>query len=113
MPRSGGLLHWLYPGQHLSAAVAYHRELWASTNAARYFLILLAFPIIGLILGGSGSSWAHNVLDSGDPGSPPGGGGPPDLEPAPDPPAGGQASLPDGTRQAPRGAPRHRALSRI
>ena len=89
MPRSGGLLRWLYPGQHLSAAVAYNRELWASMNAQEYFLILLFFPIIGLILGAAGSSWAY-VRGSGDPGSPPGGGGPPGLEPAPDPPGGGR-----------------------
>jgi len=42
-------LRWLYSGQHLSAAVAYNRELWASMNAQGYFLILLFFPIIGLI----------------------------------------------------------------
>jgi hypothetical protein len=87
MPRSGGLLRWLYSGQYLPAAVAYNRELTASTNAAGYFLILLAFPIIGLILGAWGSSWAH-IRGSGDPGSPPGGGGPPGLEPAEDPPGG-------------------------
>ena len=106
----GGLLRWLYPGQHLSAAVAYNRELTASTNAKGYFLILLAFPIIGLILGAPASSWTH-ILPPGDPGSPPGGGGPPNLEPAPDPPGGGQASLPAGTRQVTHGAPRHGALS--
>ena len=59
MPRSGGLLHWLYPGQHLSAAVVRERELWASLNASGYFLILLAFPVIGLILGAPASSWTH------------------------------------------------------
>ena len=110
MLRSGWLLHWLYPGQHLSAAVAYNRELTASTNAGGYFLILLAFPIIGLILGAPASSWTH-ILPPGDPGSPPGGGGPPGLEPTPDPPGGGQASLPAGRRQALHGAPRHAALS--
>ena len=92
MPRSGGLLRWLYSGQHLSAAVAYNRELWASMNAQGYFLILLFFPIIGLILGAAASCWTV-VCGSGAPGSPPGGGGPPGLEPAPDPPGGGQASL--------------------
>ena len=109
MPRSGGLLRWLYSGQHLSAAVAHNRELWASMNAQGYFLILLFFPIIGLILGAAGSSWAF----ARGSGSPPGGGGPPGLEPTPDPPGGGQASLPAGTRQAPRGAPRQGALSRL
>jgi len=111
MPRASWLLHWLYPGQHLSAAVAYNRELTASSNAAGYFLMLLAFPIIGLIQGTLGSSWA---LDRGsrDSGSPPAGGGPPAPEPTGDPP-GGQASLPAGTRQAPRAAPRQGALNRI
>jgi hypothetical protein len=85
MPRSGGLLRWMYPDQHLSAAVADNRELTASANAAEYFLILLAFPIIGLMLGALGSSWG-----SGDPGSLPGGGCPLSLEPTPDPPAGGR-----------------------
>ena len=122
MPRAGWLLRWLYPGQHLLAAVARHRELMAGMNASGYGTlgygwILLAFPVIGLILGASGSSWVHNVT-SGDPDSPPGGGpgsgggGPPGPEPAPDPPGGGQASLPAGTRHAPRGAPRHGELSR-
>jgi hypothetical protein len=109
MPRSGGLLRWLYPGQHLSAAVAYNRELAASMNAAGYFLILLFFPVIGLNLGAWGSSWAF----ARGSGSPPGGGGPPGLGPAPDPPGGGQASLPAGMRQAPRDAPRQGALSRL
>ena len=51
MPRAGWLMRWLYPGQHLSAAVAYGRELTASMNASGYVLILLAFPIVGLVLG--------------------------------------------------------------
>jgi hypothetical protein len=65
-----------------------------------YGWILLAFPIIGLVLGVFGSAWANSVT-SGDPGSPPGGGGPLGLEPAPDPPGGGQASVPAGPRHAP------------
>jgi hypothetical protein len=88
MPRAGWLLRWLYPGQRLGAAVEYHRELAASMNVSGYATIgygwiLLAFPIIGLVLGVLGSAWANNVT-SGDPGSPPGGGGPPGLEPAQD-----------------------------
>ena len=74
------MLHWLYPGQHLSAAVVYHRALRASVGADGYGLMLLAFPVIGLILGAAGSSWAF-ARGSGDPGSPPGGGGPPGLGP--------------------------------
>ena len=111
MARSGWLLHWLYPGQHLSAAAAYGRELTAGMNASGYGQMLLLFPIVGLVMGAGGSAWAHN-LTSG-PGLPPGGGGPPGPEPTPDPPAGGQAGPPAGTRQAPHGAPRNRALSRI
>jgi hypothetical protein len=83
MPRSGGLLRWLYSGQHLSAAVAYDHELTAGANAAGYFLILLAFPIIGLMLGAGGAAWGH-IAASGDPGSPPGGSGPPGPGPAPE-----------------------------
>ena len=33
MPRAAWLRHWLYPGQHLLAAVAYSRELAASSSA--------------------------------------------------------------------------------
>jgi hypothetical protein len=51
MPRAGWLLRWLYPGQHLAAGTAYHRELVASANAPGYLLILVAFPIIGVIMG--------------------------------------------------------------
>jgi hypothetical protein len=36
MPRAGWALHWLYPGQHLLAAVAYHHELTASVRAGGY-----------------------------------------------------------------------------
>jgi len=89
MPRAGWVLHWLYPGQHLSAAAAYSRELTASVRA-KYGLILLAFPVIGLILG-----WASGACAAGEPAAPPGpppggGGGPggPPGHPAPDPPGG-------------------------
>jgi hypothetical protein len=51
MPRAGWLLRWLYPGQHLLAAVASNRELTASLNADNYGTILLVFPVIGLVLG--------------------------------------------------------------
>ena len=87
MTGSGWLLHWLYPGQHLSAAAAYGRELTASMNASGYGQMLLIFPVIGLVMGVFGSAWAHNIT-SGGPGSPPGGGGPPGPKPAPDPPGG-------------------------
>ena len=54
MPRASWLLRWLYPGQHVLAAVAYNRELMASANAAGYFLILLVFPVVGFVLGAVG-----------------------------------------------------------
>jgi len=85
MPRAGWLLRWLYPGRHLSAAVAYGRELTASANGSGYLLILLAFPVIGLALG------FVSGLPADQPGSPPGHSSPPrpprppDPEPAPDP----------------------------
>lgn len=82
MPRSGWLLSWLYPGQHLVAAVARGRELWASVRASGYFAILLTFPVIGLVMGlAAGGAVAQ-------PGPPSGGGGPPrppGHEPTPDP----------------------------
>jgi hypothetical protein len=85
MPRAGWVLHWLYPGQHLNAAVAYSRELAASVRA-RYGLILLAFPVIGLIMGLAGGGLA---APAAPPGPPPGGGPPgPPGHPAPDPPGG-------------------------
>ena len=85
MPRAGWLLSWLYPGQHLSAAVAYSRELTASVQAGGYGLVLLVFPVIGLALGLASSASANR------PGSPPDGAGPPgppDLRQAPDPSEG-------------------------
>jgi hypothetical protein len=69
MPRVSWLLHWLYLGQHLRAAVAYNRELTASANAVGYFLILLAFPIIGFAMGAWPASFSRQ------PGLPPGGDG--------------------------------------
>jgi len=86
MPRAGWVLHWLYPGQHLSAAVAYNDELTASVRAGHYGLILLAFPVIGLIMGLAGGGWRPPQHRP-----PAGGGGPPRPagdEPTPDPPGG-------------------------
>jgi hypothetical protein len=51
LPRAAWLQHWLYPGQHLAPAVAHSRELAASSSAGGYGLILLAFPVIGLLAG--------------------------------------------------------------
>ena len=85
MPRAGWVLHWLYPGQHLPAAVAHANELTASVRADGYGLILLVFPVIGLLMGLAGGGMALPV----SPGLPPGGGPPrPPGDPAPDPPGG-------------------------
>jgi hypothetical protein len=89
MPRAGWPLHWLYPGQHLPAAVAYTNELTASVRADGYGVILLAFPVIGLVMGLAGGGLAAPA-PAAPPGLPPGGGGPPRPpgHPAPDPPGG-------------------------
>jgi hypothetical protein len=68
------VLPWQYPGQHLSAAVAHNYEVTASVRAAGYGLILLAFPVIGLIMGLAGGGMA---APAPLPGPPPGGAGPP------------------------------------
>ena len=71
MPRAAWLRHWLYPGQHLLAAAVHGRELAASNGGGAYGLILIAFPVIGLLLGVFSSAAA---IESSGP--PPGGGGP-------------------------------------
>jgi heme/copper-type cytochrome/quinol oxidase subunit 2 len=87
MSRAGWVLHWLYPGQHLPAAVSYAHELAASVRADNYGMILLVFPVIGLLMGLAGGGLAAPAALA-DP--PPGGGGPPRPpgHPAPDPPGG-------------------------
>jgi hypothetical protein len=87
MPRAGWVLHWLYPGQHLPAAVAYAHQLAASVRADNYGMILLVFPVIGLLMGMAGGGLAFPA-PLADP--PAGGGGPPGPpgHPAPDPPGG-------------------------
>ena len=83
MPRAAWLRHLLYPGQHLLAADAASRELVARELAQGYRVILVAFPVIGLLLGLIGSVV---VIDWS--GLSPGGGGPPGPpgpEPVPDP----------------------------
>ena len=49
MLRSEWLRHWLYHG-HLSAIATYRHEIYAGTNVNGYSLILLTFPVIGLIV---------------------------------------------------------------
>ena len=91
--RSAGVRDWLYHGQHLTASAVYGRELYASQNVQGYFLLLFAFPILGLLMGLTGAGLGNPVPrlpDSGGPGGPggpPGKGGP---EPLPAPPDGGR-----------------------
>jgi hypothetical protein len=88
--RSAWVRDWLYHGQHVTASAVYGRELYASQNATGYFFLLVAFPIVGLILGVTGAAIANPVPrlpDGGGPPGPPGHGGP---EPLPDPPDGGR-----------------------
>jgi hypothetical protein len=87
MARVGWVLHWLYPGQQLPTAVVYAHELAASVRADNYGMILLVFPVIGLLMGlaAGGVAFPAPLADP-----PPGGGGPPRPpgHPAPDPPGG-------------------------
>jgi hypothetical protein len=57
LPRAGWLLRWLYPGQHLVGSAAYIRELTASVRIGHYGLMLLIFPVIGLLM----SAWGVNL----------------------------------------------------
>jgi hypothetical protein len=88
MPRAW-LQNLLYPGQHLLPAVAYSREFAASGRVGGYGLILLAFPVIGLVMGLFGVAIGDSATSSG---SGPGGGGPAGPEPVPDPPDRGLAA---------------------
>ena len=56
--RTGWMLHWLYPGQPLPPARAYHYALMASLGADGYVVILAFVPGLGLLLGMSGASSA-------------------------------------------------------
>jgi hypothetical protein len=49
MLRSAWLRHWFYHG-HLSAIATYRHEMYAGANVNGYPLILVAFPVIGLIV---------------------------------------------------------------
>jgi hypothetical protein len=88
--RSASVRDWLYHGQHLTASAVYGRELYASQNVTGYFFLLVAFPIIGLLVGLAGVGLANpapRLPDGGGPGGPPGPGRP---DPLPDPPDGGR-----------------------
>ena len=84
--KSAWLRQWLYHGQHLAGTVSYSHELTASSDAATYLLICLAFPVIGLALGVFGGMEESGTGQSGPP--PGGGGGAPGPCPEPPPPGG-------------------------
>ena len=44
------LLHWLNHGQRLTAVATYRYELYAGNGAGAYVLMLISFPVIGLIM---------------------------------------------------------------
>ena len=48
--KSPWLLHWLNHGQHLTAVATYRYELYAGNGALSYALMLISFPVIGLIM---------------------------------------------------------------
>ena len=50
MLKSPWLLHWLNHGQHLTAVATYRYELYAGLGALSYGLMLISFPVIGLIM---------------------------------------------------------------
>ena len=93
--KSAWVRDWLYHGQHVTASAVYGRELFASQNVGAYALLLIGFPIIGLVMGLIGTACAnpvHSLPDSGGSGGSGGNGGPgPDGPlPRPAPPGGGR-----------------------
>jgi hypothetical protein len=50
MLKSPWLLRWLNHGQQLTAAAAYRYEIYAGTGAFAYVVMLIFFPVIGLII---------------------------------------------------------------
>jgi hypothetical protein len=87
MLRAGWLAHSLYPGRHLSAAAV--ANLVSHYFPAGYFLIWLAFPIVGICLASLTAlcAWGNQAVRERGHGS--GGGGPGGPELAPEPPPAG------------------------
>ena len=48
--RSPGLVHWVTPGRHLTAIATYRYQLNTGGNAGGYLLMLMFFPVIGLVM---------------------------------------------------------------
>jgi hypothetical protein len=87
MPSAGWLVRLLYPNQHLTAAGVAH--VVRGYFPAGYFLIWLAFPLIGLAIGALTAlcAWGDQGVRQRDQG--PDGGGPGGPDPAPEPPPTG------------------------
>jgi hypothetical protein len=88
MPRASWLVHLLYPGQHLTAAAVVSRV--NGSFPAGYFLIWLAFPLIGLGIGALTALCAWGNQAARQQGQGPGGGGPGGPAPVPLPPPAGR-----------------------
>jgi hypothetical protein len=67
MLKSAWLRHWLYHG-HLSAIATYRHEIYAGANVNGYPLILIAFPVIGLLMGTVGVACAMPAPRESGPG---------------------------------------------
>lgn len=89
--RSPGLVHWVTPGRHLTAIATYRYQLNTANNAGGYLLMLMFFPVIGLIMSTLAAGIANPAPRQSD--SPDSGGGPPGPEPEPgsEPPGSGRA----------------------
>ena len=90
MLKSTWLLHWLDHGQQLTAIVAYRYEIYAGTGAVGYGLMLISFPVIGLIVSAVAAAIANPAPRQPRPQPGGGGGGGPQPEPAPGPSGGEQ-----------------------
>ena len=62
--KSAWVRDWLYQGQHVTASAVYGRELFASQNVTAYPFLLVAFPVIGLVLGLTGAGIANVAASS-------------------------------------------------
>jgi hypothetical protein len=95
MLKSAWLLHWLNHGQHLTAVATYRYELYGANGAVAYGLMLISFPVIGLIMSLVAAAIANPAPRPPGP-QPGGGGGGGGGGPAPDPDPGPA----DGGRRA-------------
>jgi hypothetical protein len=99
--KSAWLLHVVNHGQHLTATGMYRYEFRAVNGGAGYVLMLMFFPVIGLIMSSLAAAIANPAPSQSS--SPPGNGsGPPGPEP--EPPGGGP--LPPARRRAGGSGPR-------